>query len=209
VKRLVDLTNQVQTATGVTAGYTLTITPHVRVAGANGGVPIRTAFSPPYQLTFDANQITPLSTSPVAPTQAGAAKTSVVRAFRTGLAGVGVKISTLRLVGAIGLTAAIALLLGYFFGMGGGLEPANTVPYRIRRLLISVDKIEWDPEAPVVDMPSLEELASVAERYERAVLHTVSQAEEIFGVAEDGVLYRFKVAVAPKLEIVRTLAKIS
>jgi signal peptidase I len=210
LRRLVQLTEQVQTATGVSSSYTLTVTPRVRIAGANGGVPIRTAFSPPYAFTFDANEIAPqVAPNPVAPSQSGAAKTSVVRARHAGFAGIGVKVSTLRLIAAIGLSAAIALLLGYFFGMGGGLEPASTVPYRIRRLLISVDKIEWDHDAPVVDMPSLEELASVAERYERAVLHTVNQAEEIFGVAEDGVLYRFKVAVAPKLEVVRTLAKIS
>lgn len=210
LKHLASLTEQVENATGVNSNYTLTVTPHIRVAGENGGVPMHAAFSSPYALSFDSNEITPQpAPNTVSPSTSGAAKTSVVRTLRTGLAGVHVKVSTLRLVAAIGLTATIALLLGYLFGMGGGLEPASTVPYRIRRLLISVDKIDWDPDAPVVDMPSLEELASVAERYERAVLHTVNQAEEIFGVAEDGVLYRFKVPVAPKLEIVRTLAKIS
>jgi signal peptidase I len=209
LKYLIDLTNRVQAATGVSMGYSLTVTPHVRVAGATGGVPMRTSFSPTYEFAFASTELQPLSTSVVAPTQSGAATTSIVHAARAGVAGISLKVSTLRLIAAIGLTAVIALLLGYIFGMGGGLEPASTVPYRIRRLLISVDKIDWDHDAPVVDMPSLEELASVAERYERAVLHTVNQAEEIFGVAEDGVLYRFKVAVAPKLEVVRTLAKIS
>ncbi len=147
--------------------------------------------------------------SPLAPQSPGRPSPTVVQSLSTSALGVGVKVSTLRLIAAIGLTGVIALLLGYIFGIGGGLEPASTVPYRIRRLLISVDKIDWDPEAPIVDMPSLEELATVAERYERAVLHTVNQSEEIFGVAEDGVLYRFSVPVAPKLEIVRTLAKIS
>jgi signal peptidase I len=210
LKHLQALTEQVQTATNVSANYTLTVAPHIKTAGAVGGMPLHAAFTPKYGLSFSAFEVLPtIPASPVAPSAAGTATESVAHSLQASALGVKVKISTLRLIAAIGLTGVVALLLGYLFGMGGGLEPASTVPHRIRRLLISVDKIEWDHDAPVIDMPSLEELASVAERYERAVLHTVNQAEEIFGVAEDGVLYRFKVPVAPKLEIVRTLAKIS
>jgi signal peptidase I len=210
LKHLQKLIDQVQTATYVSATYTLTVIPHVRVGGAAGGVPLKTSFSPKYALGFTTYELSPQSPpTPVAPSVNGAAKSTVVHSLRASALGVGLKVSTLRLIAAIGLTGVVALLLGYLFGVGGGLDPASTVPHRIRRLLISVDKIDWDPDAPVVDMPSLEELATVAERYERAVLHTVNQTEEIFGVAEDGVLYRFCAPVAPKLEIVRTLAKIS
>jgi hypothetical protein len=210
LKHLEALTEQVQRATNVSANYTLTVSPHVRAGGATGGIPLHTSFSPRYALSFSAFEVLPaVPASPVAPSTSGSAKSSVVHSLRASAFGVGAKVSTLRLIAAIGLTGVIALLLGYLFGVGGGLEPASSVPHRIRRLLISVDKIEWDQDAPVIDMPTLEELASVAERYERAVLHTVNQAEEIFGVAEDGVLYRFRVPVAPKLEVVRTLAKIS
>lgn len=210
LKQVLALITRVQAATGVNASYMLTVQPKIRITGTAGAAPVAATFSPAYQLGFSPLEVSPVDPpSPLNPSAGGAAKASVIRSLSASALGFGVKISTLRLVAAIGLSAVIALLLGYLFGMGGGLEPASTVPYRIRRFLISVDKIEWDPDAPIVDMPSLEELASVAERYERAVLHTVNQAEEIFGVAEDGVLYRFRVPVAPKLEIVRTLAKIS
>ena len=210
LKGLEALAQQVEDATSVNATYTLTVEPHVRVVGDANRISVRAAFAPTYPLAFGEYELTqPTTPLPLRPAAGGTARASVVRRLEVSALGVGMNVSTLRLVAGLALAALLALLVGHVLGSGGGLEPGATVPARIRRLLVPVDRIDWEADAPVVEMPNLDELASIAGRYERAILHVSSAAVEVFGVAEDGVLYRFRIPLKPRFEVVRATAKTS
>ena len=210
LKAMEALAQQVQDSTNVNATYTLTFEPHVRVLGDANRIPVRATFAPTYPLAFSEYELSqPTTPLPLRPAAGGTARASVVRRLSVSTLGVGMGVSTLRLVAGLALAALLALLVGTVLGSGGGLEPPAAVPARIRRLLVPVDRIDWEADAPVVEMPNLDELASIAGRYERAILHVSSQAEEVFGVAEDGVLYRFRIPLKPRFEVVRATAKTS
>ena len=200
--KLDRLVQRFQAITGTTHdAYLVTIRPRVVVAGTVAGRSLGERFDPAVVFALDSsrfrlapdlvlggkgNDLTPIRSAPAPP-----------RAERASLSlpGVRLDVRTARLVGVAVALAALAGLAGVAgllaLGARGGDEPAR-IRDRYGALLVPVAWTRRPRVETVVAVASMEALVSLAERYDRAVLHEEASGVHTYVVEEAGTVYRYE-----------------
>lgn len=185
----------VETATGSPPQtYALTIQPHVSTAGVLGGALLQARMTPKLELSIDDTRAAPIQGAIFRPARGGSARLATETARRLRLVKVTLPVAAARTLAALGVLAG---LLGLAFSLlrirrGRGAAESERIRARFRDRLIAVASADTGVYTDIVELETVDELARVAERYDRMIL----DHDGDFRVADDGVLYRYRVAPA-------------
>jgi signal peptidase I len=194
--RLMSLVRGFEKETGESsAEYKLLVTPRVDTQGFVGDESINEHFMP--TLTFDLTD-TRLRLA----TAADGASDNGLQRMRSGtgttkseqkLGSLGV--ATARRAALIGLPTSIliALLGGFLFLVTRGNDEVASIRRRYGAWLIDV-AASHRPEHLERRVESIDQLARIAERYERLILHEQRDRQHSFLVEDDGLVYRYDAA---------------
>jgi signal peptidase I len=197
LRRLQTLIRDLRTLTGSPqTTYTLTVTPHVTIAGRVGDEEVQTAYSPALTFELDDLRLEPKlvsggGVSPFAPREPVAGTQVVAR--RVSLGALGLPVATARRLSLLGLLAVVLIGLltaGPLLRRRGGGE-GQRIEGRYGRLLlpISARPEEW---THVTDVADIESLARLAEHYDRMILRVEESGGESYLVEESGTVYRYR-----------------
>ncbi len=203
------LLRQVETSTAVSGTYTLTLVPHVSLAGELAGRPLRTTFSPQVHFTLDEYELQPVVSGGVTPAAgpSGGAATGnpfapasegsmTGRRLQPALVSLGpgaVPVGTLRLLAGVGaaLVALVTLLALALARPRRRTGRAAAIRARYGRLIVPVAHVEEAPGQAVIDVADIEALARIAEHYDRSILY--ESAQEAFWVSDESGQFRYAV----------------
>jgi signal peptidase I len=174
--------------------YALMIEPHVTTAGVLGGALLQARMTPKLELSIDDTRVAPIQGATFRPVRGGSARLATETARTLRLVKVTLPVATARTLAALGVLAG---LLGLGFSLlrirrGRGAAESERIRARFRDRLIAVASADTGVYTDIVDLETVDELARVAERYDRMILDHNGD----FRVADDGVLYRYRVAAA-------------
>lgn len=208
---LMSVLRDLEQTTQVSGSYTLSLAPHVSIAGTIGGFATHTVFSAPLTFSLDQLELQPLLSSGGSSTgQAGGTSsllkpsisgsvTGTIQQPRTLAFGpASVRVSTARTIAVDGLTLGICLLLGGLAlmiraSLRRGADLANDILGRYGRLLVRVTRAPRPSASDLVELDDMETLVRIAERYDRMILHERMMGADTFCVPEDGIVYRYAI----------------
>jgi signal peptidase I len=197
-----SLVKQVEDATGVARDfYTLSIVPRVETSGTVNGHPFSTKFSPALALQVGAleMQVAP-TTDPAAaggdalhPSQGGVVVAPAKVPGSIALPGVSLEVAKARLIGVFGACVALLLLILVTFVLTvPAQDEAAKIEAAFGKLMIPVRSVSDDPAAVHVEVESIEVLAALARRYDRAILHQNEEAVHRYLLENDGTVYSYE-----------------
>lgn len=185
---LEDRAEAAAAVTGIPASsLTVTVIPRIWMDG--GG-----QFAPELPLTLDSLTLTPSSpealTASTSSTEAG---TGTAPAQLSAL-GRSVDVTTARTASLVALLLAglMGLALAAVARLTGPVNEADRIRVRHKNLLLPVLPIVLAPGRPVVDVPDMDALATLAERYGLLVLHWERGGVTTYVVQDEGTTYRFR-----------------
>ncbi len=196
---LEDRAEAAAAVTGIPAGsLTVTVIPRIWMDG--GG-----QFAPELPLTLDSTTLKPSSEEALsASTSSQTAGTGTAPAQLTAL-GRSVDIATARSasLAAIALAGLLGLALLALARMHGPVDEAERIRARHKSLLLPVLPVALSPGRPVVDVPDIDALATLAERYGLLILHWQRSGVTTYVVQDEGTTYRFRswAAQQPQVEV--------
>ncbi len=172
--------------------YELEVTPKLTLRGIVGDQMVDDSFAPTMTLTYDQGRLRLASASdaaeadPLRPTRSGIGTTT--RTAKLGSMGV----STARQAAVIGLPLSMlfALLGGFLFYNARSRDEVASIRRRYGAWLIDVAAVERPPHAER-HVESIDDLARIAERYERLILHEERDKLHSFVVEDAGIVYRY------------------
>lgn len=199
--------------------YPLSVTPQVEVAGEMGEHEITGEFAPRLDMQLDALQLQMMAASSVAPgteptgdplrpsLESSVVTSDSVVGYANFL-GMELRVTTLRMVGIVGLLAsALTAFALYMFGRSRSEAPA-AVAARDRSLLLPVAPSALDAYDRIVEVTDLDSLAAMARQRERMIMTFEKDGDHHFVVDEGGVAYLVKVTPetdpAPSMAVSRT-----
>ena len=201
--------DQFTKATGVKATSTsLVITPAVAVKGTIDGQPVSGSYTGNLTLANGASQLVVVSTSANAPSNGSTdqpgnplvvASPINAKVPSTGprvLSALGhhIGVPAARIVAGIAAVAALGWLIAVLIGSRRTGRAEDDVISALRQYgdrIVDAEAIPLD--GPVVDLTSLAALHSVAERYDRVILHTVRGERHSYVVRDELSWYRYDV----------------
>jgi signal peptidase I len=182
--------------TGLPSGsLNVDVVPAVALAG--GGT-----FAPKLSLTLD-----PLTLKPAgALTAASSAKTTGTRVVDASLSALGrhLRVGTARAagLGALVLALLAAAALAALTRLNGPVAESERINARYGQLILPVLPIALQPGRPVVDVPDVDSLARLAERYGLLVLHWSRGGVDTYVVQDEGTTFRYRTGAASAVELV-------
>jgi hypothetical protein len=189
-----------ETATGVrSSGASLVIQPTVDVHGSVGGQPVSGQFTGNIAFAINADDLTLVTSggSAADPLKASSALTATVTALGPrALSGLGrhIGVRPARIVVGAAGGIAIAMLIAALVGWrreGRAEDDVETALRRYGERIVDADPIPL--EGPVVDLTSLAALHSVAERYDRVILHSARGDRHSYVVRDELSWYRYEI----------------
>lgn len=195
-----SLKTDLEKETGVPIdSFEVTIQPQIEASGLVADAPLKTDYAPSYKLRMDSNQLVPETQGPTGAltgntplrtqTQSGTKSEPAQMALRL----FEPTVSQARLLSLILLAASVGL--AFFLFVSLKLRPQLDEPSEIERrfgdLLVPIGsaKTSWpDP----VEVESIEALAQLADRYDRAILHLIDGGlVHHYIVEEESTIYRY------------------
>ena len=202
LRSLRRLVTRIQSLTGVQQStYTLALQPQIELSGRLGGETLTETFAPELAFQFDHLKLTVVqpaaptpgeeSADPLRPVQEGTVEIVGSTENTIGLGRVQVPVGTARWIPLAGaVMAAVALALGRF------RPQEDDEPSAIRRLygpwIVDVASISASAERKAVEMRTIHDLAALADRYDRAILHDEQDGIHSYIVEEDGIAYWYQ-----------------
>lgn len=201
VDSLEAMLRRLEKVTGTHSGsYDVRLVPSIRLAGVVDGTTTTDTFAPPLELSLDQFRLQlTTSTDPAAPN-------SLTRTKDTGgvltepnrirlLAGRQLALAPARHAAVFGGGASLAvLLLALLLGLlRRPKDEASRARARYGRWIVRV--ADAPPASRVVDLTDFEDLARIAERYDRLILQ--DEQTDVFVVEEEGVTYRWRPNLPP------------
>lgn len=198
--------NAFTAATGVkAASAALVLTPKLDAAGTVGGQPTTATYDGKLTLSAGANQLTVVSTpdaggataAPTDPLTTSApldVKTLASAARTIHLLKWKISVAAARIVGGVGVAAAIGWLVVVLLGSRRADLAEDDVEAALRRYgerIVDAEPMALD--GPVVDLTSLAALHSIAERYDRVILHTARGTRHSYLVRDELSWYRYDI----------------
>ncbi len=196
-------------ATGVKAtSASLVVTPKLNATGAVGGQSTTAIFDGKLTLAAGANQLivvtapnsggaSTASSAPGNPLVIGApldVKTPVTATRTFHLLSWHVSVAAARIAAGAGVLVALGWLLVLLLGSRRSVMAEDDVEAALRRYgdrIVDAEPMSLD--GPVVDLTSLAALHSIAERYDRVILHTTRGARHSYLVRDELSWYRYDV----------------
>lgn len=177
--------------------YQLIINPNIRFAGSVGGQVVNSAFNP--SLEFDMDQVHAYLVYPqpdanvLQPTEEGSIK--IVQKAPNTLAIIGSqpRVSNLRVLSLIGLVICTVFLGGLFFSLSRlqQQQESDFNQMKYGKLMINVKDTVFNPNTPVIDVITLDDLALLAERGNTVILHTKVGKSDLYYVQGSHAFYRY------------------
>ncbi|HET7481497.1 MAG TPA: signal peptidase I [Actinomycetota bacterium] len=185
------------------AAYSLTIQPRLHLSGAVAGQPIDQEFAP--QLAFDLDQFRARLKTPGVDPNTGLASGDQLHPVVPGtvqipevVPGV-VALGPFRLPVAGTRTGALfGLLVALLFAFAGLrsrpiTDEADAITRRYGPFLVDASSASPPVESRVIGVRTMDELARVAARYERFIVHEEENGIHTYSVADDGIVYWYQV----------------
>jgi hypothetical protein len=173
-------------ATGLPSGeVSVVLTPHVALAG--GG-----SFAPRFELTMDDLVLKPTGNLTAQDTAKISGKR--IEPARIGALGHAFAVSTARTAGVVALLLSllVAAVLAALARMTGPVAEAERVRARYSELILPVLPVVLAAGRPVVDVPDIDSLARLAERYGLLVLHLSRGGIDTYVVQDEGTTFRYR-----------------
>jgi hypothetical protein len=175
-----------------TSTFTVTLVPRVHVAGEAGRHPLDATFAPslPFQLDQTSLRLLdPDQGDPALETREDP-PVPVTVATTVGLGALAIATQDARLLGLLGVAAALVLLL-----VAGSLarrEPGKAADVRLRfgSRIVDADAVV-PPGRWVTDVADLDTLVRIAESYERLVVHASERGRDVYLVDDGVAVFRF------------------
>jgi hypothetical protein len=204
---LFDLLDRVQTTTGMSTGYTLTLVPHVSTHGTIDSQPLHASFAPPVPFTVTALEVQPVvagssvaanatkpSTSPFTPSAAGTVKGTDYKPLYLSLAFARPTVATTRRIALGGIALVVLALLAILaLPRPRRKSESTTIRSRYGRMIVQVDRVWQLPGVPVIDVADMDALARIAGHYDRSILHEIGAEGEAFWVTDESGQFRYAV----------------
>ena len=217
LSRIQAALDELEQQTGVKSSqYTLAIVPSIAINGTLTGQVLRDSFSP--QLVFSLNELqmhlaAQSSRGGENPDPFLSGENKSLRKPREApntiaLLGLSLDVSTARTLSLIGL--ALSLLGGGALALAARRGSSDTAEARIRSrygpLLVNVRDSNLSVGRSVVEVASIDDLAKIAERNSRMILHQAHAGEHAYFVQEDDITYCYKAASGTTPTVVVTRA---
>jgi signal peptidase I len=185
---LEDRAEAAAAVTGIPAdSLTITVIPRIWMDG--GG-----QFAPELPLTLDALTLKPGSEEVLTATTSSQQPGTGVAPAQLSALGRSVDVATARqtsLAAAL-LAGVLGLALLALARMHGPVADADRVRARHKNLLLPVLPVALTPGRPVVDVPDIDALATLADRYGLLILHWQRSGVTTYVVQDEGTTYRFR-----------------
>jgi len=191
--------------TGVTSSqYTLAIMPSIAISGTLSGQALRDSFSPQLVFSLDELQMHLVAQpsrggenpAPFVPSENKSLRKSREAPNTITLLGLSLDVSTARDLSLIGL--ALSLLGAGALALAARRGTSDTEEARIRShydpLLIDVRDSNLSVGRSVVEVVSIDDLAKIAERNSRMILHQAHAGEQAYFVQEGDITYCYRSA---------------
>lgn len=215
LKELTDLAKNVQNMTKVQdKTITIAFRPSVTMNGELGGTPFKKDFLPKFELTGNDLQLKPVVGSATAeanapqPKGTAAAPEGVMTGLKPAmgdtfqLAGGDpthwgpISISLLRVLAVLGLLAGASMTAGFFYlrrkASVEDVAEGRHAAHKFRHLIVPITGIaQAGTMATVVEVPTLVDLAKIAETNDTLMLHELTEETESYHVNFGGTTYRF------------------
>ena len=183
--------------------YTMQVISQTTISGTLDTKPIVDTFNSSLIFKFDdvhfhleasSEQEDPLHT-----TKSGVINTTDQRPTTLSIAGWEISIQTLRMLSLLGLAISLSslLLLSWFFFNSKLHGQADKIRMKYRPLLMEVHRINLQPDSPIVDVASMDDLAKLAERQSTMIMHMDVNYLHYYTVQSDGVTYRYVISSRP------------
>lgn len=193
---------RVQALTGVALpSYTLTLEPKVQIAGTVAGQAIDEAFTP--QLRFQVDHLKmsvpeapapgtgEQTIDPLRPSQPGAVEVAYTERNTVGAGPLRVPVESARMVLAAVALICLLLLVSSLL-RGRDVEEPVAIQRTYGAWMVDVASTRATAERKAIEMRSMEGLAQLADRYNRAILHDVHEGIHSYVVEEEGIAYWYQ-----------------
>jgi signal peptidase I len=203
---LLALMRRVETTTAVSGSYTLTLVPHVSVAGSLDGLPLRTTFSPRIQFSLNQLEVQPVVSgggsvaggqSPAslfAPYASGSVTGKRYQPLYLSLKVARLPVATARWIALGAIAIVVCVLLAILaFAAPRPRDESAAIRARYGRLIVPVARVWQLPGIAVIDVADMEALVRIAEHYDRSILHETDDESEAFWVTDESGQFRYAV----------------
>ncbi len=205
LRRLQRLVQRVAAATAVPSEqFTLTLAPSVQAHGTLAGHPFEAGYTPRLPFT-----LTPYELAPVLSQAAGASRPGAAAAFHPsqtssftapgsarvtiGIARLRMSAARARVVGPLGLVAAIAaaLVAARRLRRDRRADEPTRIQSRYGEEMIAAVQSTLTRGGDLVEVESIEALARLAERYQSLMIHERTASGHAYLVADNGTVYAY------------------
>jgi hypothetical protein len=182
--------------------YTIGVGGNVHVVGAIAGRPVDTVFQPSLNLQFMPQQLQVVGTSggtgtksQLSATSTGSVIAPVDAPNAVHVFGLGVDVSTLRLIAVFGflIAAASALVLLTLSRLAKPREELARIRAKYGHMIVPVLATDEALNWVSFDVPTIEALARIAEAGGRVILHHQDDFSDTLLVQDDSAVYRYQV----------------
>lgn len=198
IKQLIDRFEQQTSVQG--PQYTLAIVPYVALQGTLAGQELHDSFAPRLEFRLDrlAQRLIPAgdrANTALTPTKTALLKHTRSEPNSIALLGLTLAVGTARRLALIGATLGLdeIVLLGLLRLRAGRRSVVAGIRARYGARLIDVRDQLPQPGAHVVVVAGIEDLAKVAERTDRVILHAARGADHCYAVQDGDALYCYHV----------------
>lgn len=180
--------------------YTLAVGPEVKLTGTMAGQTLQDQFSPRLAFLLDELQLQLVgdvraSDDPLTPSQIGLLQRPQTKPNTISILGFQISVLTARLIAAVGLILSLggSLALAVFAYRSRWADEAARIRSKYGSLLITVRDTNWlDRDSRVIEVSTIDDLAKIAERDGRMILHYVQGSLHHYFVQSDHVSYRYQ-----------------
>jgi len=181
------------------AGITVELRPRVEVRGAVGATDVGDAFAPRLAFSYDNTTLDPVAAPgaspgtppPFAPRRAESG--SEVVPTTVGVAPLVLAVGDARTMAALGIVTSLLVL-----ALGGALlasrrdgEPASPIALRHGSRIVHARAVVPE-ERWVTEVDDIEDLARIAEAYDRVILHVTENGSDVYLVDDGIAVYRYR-----------------
>ncbi len=197
--------DQFQQSSGVVwPQYTVSIVPHVTIAGSLAGEKLADSFAPSLQFRLDQHELQLLNpssssgsanTSVLQPAKSGSVDYTLTKPSRITLLRFSFPVAEARVISIVALLISLIGLAvaGVMSLRGKRIGDAERIQARFGAMLIRVDDANFENTSRVIDVTTFDDLARLASRDERMIMHQFAGDVHRYYVQENAIVYRYRV----------------
>ena len=205
IEKMQRLITRIGAMTGVPDTYTLIVRPEVTFEGMVAGRTVKDRFAPELGMSVDASQLKVVQqdgdTDVFAAAEKGTVSVTTSRPNTISLPGIQLGVARARTIAVAGAGVSVLVLLGLLVPVlrrrRSAPDEAAAIAMRYRRWLVPVASRNTADLSSSVRVQSFDALVSLAEQYDRMILHERSSAGNTYFVEEDGTAYYYRIPTLP------------